>query len=85
MIDQLYAASLSGSNAAWQHAIQTTSQQFMASPQGQAWQQEVDQYGQAQQALQALQALQEAQQQQQRQQSAQQQEAPAHQPHAMRM
>lgn len=75
MIDQLYEASLSGDKATWQQALQATSQQFMASPQGQAWQREVDEYGRAQQALQ------EAQQQQQMQQ----QEAPAHRLHAMRM
>ncbi|MDM0104813.1 hypothetical protein QTH97_07705 [Variovorax sp. J22R24] len=80
MIDQLYAASLSGNDADWQQAMQTTSQQFMRSPQGQAWQQEVDQYGLALQAQQA-----ELEAQQLRQQALQRhREAPAHQP-AMRM
>jgi len=81
MVDQLYAASLSGNDADWQRAMQTTSQQFLFSPQGQVWQQEVDQYGQAQRAQQA-----ELESQQQREQVLQRQhEAPAHQAPAMRM
>jgi hypothetical protein len=79
-IDQLYAASLSGNDAAWTKALQSTSMQFMASPAGQAWDQEVQRYGEAQRAQEA-----QRQEQQQRQQRQQQPQEPAHRPHAMRM
>ncbi|MBB3179474.1 phospholipase effector Tle1 domain-containing protein [Variovorax sp. Sphag1AA] len=78
MIDQLYAASLSGDDVTWSKALESTSQQFMASPEGQAWEQEVQRYGEIQRAQDAL-------QQQQWEQQQQLQEAPAHRPHAIRM
>ncbi|MBB3180274.1 hypothetical protein [Variovorax sp. Sphag1AA] len=78
MIDQLYAASLSGNDAIWTRALESTSQQFIASPAGQAWEQEVQRYGETQRAQEAL-------QQEQWEQQLQLQEPPAHRPHAMQM
>lgn len=80
LIDQLYNASLGNDPTAWNKAAQSVSDQYMASPPGQAWQQEVQQYGQAQRQQEQQEAL-EAQQQM----AARQTQQETHKPHVMRM
>lgn len=77
MIDRLYTAAVSGSDAAWRETTQAVGGQYLASPQGQAWQRDVQAYGDQQR-------LQEQQEALQAQLAAQQQDS-AHRPHAMRL
>lgn len=77
MIDRLYAAAVSGNDAMWRETTQAVSGQYLASPQGQTWQRDVQAYSDQQRQ-------QEQQEKLQAQQLAEQQEA-AHRPHAMRL